>query len=880
MNNQAEVLSDQGKYEQAEEMHRQTLGLKGTVLGKEHPSTLTSMDNLAWVSGASQEDERRVIRTARPASDEHTAKSNNVSSERRDISIGPNPAIGERGVPSAASLWFPLGPQEFRLLHRNGKGELQLQLKTHKIEYPPRYQALSYACGTKPKDRPVLCSNWDGTFHASLHITQTLYDALNELAIEEIPIWVDAICIDQTNPEEKSKQVALMHRIYRRADRVAIWLDRHWGNNTDLAWDILDWISMPPTMSSVEKRLERLPALKRRLEPPWHSLQVEQLQKLASVVSKSERIRISPTEFQQMGIPHFYDPLWNALGVVFSPPWLFRLWTFQELMLGKDCFVAFGNREQPWRTYFDVGMQLSLCGLLDHCIAHLPSDRKERALTAFTRLEPFLNPRQKVIPFWRYLDEARQREVTETVDRIYAVLSLANETLRSKITVNYSEGWKANYWDLFLEVSKAVMKTSTSQAVLAGANSKTKAKELPSWCPDFTVPCEVIPFGANARAGMRYGRSIPPHYDKKVINIGGAKVDKVDHIVPFSWSWPQRDISDIYGPDGLAAQTLRWLDTCWSSTREAYIQNEAGAHRAFVLTILGEIPQSHSSQRKSRPPSASHLKSPSTLAMEFANIARLDFGKYWEFVAAHQNITEEDYELFLAHAARALGSGDDAMAARCVERAVFLIKYRTRPDGLDCRRYLEYLTVEGSALRNSFLDEFEVRERATRKAYADSRQADQLTADLKAAHPFPESSSGGFLDAPDAFSDDAWFKEKDDTLIDIRKRLENLQSCAGPEDTDDSSEAWHRFQIIFQKLDDIWRNRVFFTTKKGRIGFASDRIRPGDHVCVFFGESHMYVLRDEPTGLYKFVSDAYVDGYITGHGCENLLNNKVTFKLN
>jgi hypothetical protein len=724
MNNLAEGLSDQGKYEQAKEMHRQASGLKGTVPGKEHPLTLTSMDNLSLVSATSQEDERHVIRTARPALDECTAESINVSSERRGVSIGPNPAIGERGVPSAASLWFPLRPQEFRLLHRNGKGELQLQLKTHKIEFPPRYQALSYACGTEPKDRRVLCSNWDGTSHASLYITQTLYDALNELAVEEIPIWVDAICINQTNPEEKSEQVALMHRIYRRADQVAIWLDRRRGDNTGLALDILSWISMPPTMSSAEKRLELLPALKRHLERPGNSLQIEQLQKLASVVSKSQHIRISQMEFQRMGIPYFHEPLWKALGDVFSPPWLFRLWTFQELMLGTDCFVAFGNSKLPWRTYFDVGMQLSLCGLLDHCITHLPSDRKAHALTAFTRLEPFLNSSQKVIPFWRCLDEARQREVTETVDRIYAVLSLANEKLRSQITINYSGDWKANYWDLFLEVGKAVMETSTSQALLAGANSKTKAKQLPSWCPDFTVPCEVVPFGVNGRAGMRYGRSIPPHYDKKVINIGGAKIDIVDRMVRFSWSWPRQDISDIYGPDGLAAQTLRWLNTCWSSTREAYAHDEAGAHRAFVLTILGEIP-----------------------------------------------------------------------------------------------------------------------------------------------------------DAPDAFSDDVWFKEKNDTLVDVRKRLENLKICTGPEDTDDSSEAWHRFLIIFQKLDDIWRNRVFFSTKKGRIGFASDRISPGDHVCVFFGESHLYVLRDRSAGFYKFVSDAYVDGYITGHGCDNLLDNMV-FKLN
>lgn len=45
MNNLALVLS---KYEQGEEMHRQTLGLE-TVLSKYHLSTLTSMDNPGYV---------------------------------------------------------------------------------------------------------------------------------------------------------------------------------------------------------------------------------------------------------------------------------------------------------------------------------------------------------------------------------------------------------------------------------------------------------------------------------------------------------------------------------------------------------------------------------------------------------------------------------------------------------------------------------------------------------------------------------------------------------------------------------------------------------------------------------------------------------------
>ena len=46
MDNLGVVLWRQGRYDEAEEMHRRVLELKEKVLGKEHPSTLTSMDNL------------------------------------------------------------------------------------------------------------------------------------------------------------------------------------------------------------------------------------------------------------------------------------------------------------------------------------------------------------------------------------------------------------------------------------------------------------------------------------------------------------------------------------------------------------------------------------------------------------------------------------------------------------------------------------------------------------------------------------------------------------------------------------------------------------------------------------------------------------------
>jgi len=49
MSNLAVVLDSRGKYDEAEMMHRQALELKERVLGKEHPSTLTSVYCLAYL---------------------------------------------------------------------------------------------------------------------------------------------------------------------------------------------------------------------------------------------------------------------------------------------------------------------------------------------------------------------------------------------------------------------------------------------------------------------------------------------------------------------------------------------------------------------------------------------------------------------------------------------------------------------------------------------------------------------------------------------------------------------------------------------------------------------------------------------------------------
>ena len=49
INNLALVLRSQGRYEEAERIHRRALALRERVLGKEHPDTLTSINNLATI---------------------------------------------------------------------------------------------------------------------------------------------------------------------------------------------------------------------------------------------------------------------------------------------------------------------------------------------------------------------------------------------------------------------------------------------------------------------------------------------------------------------------------------------------------------------------------------------------------------------------------------------------------------------------------------------------------------------------------------------------------------------------------------------------------------------------------------------------------------
>ena len=82
------------------------------------------------------------------------------------------------------------------------------------------YEALSYAWG-----QPVFPELLH-THKGILKITENLALALHSLRFKDRVryLWVDAVCINQNDSMEKSRQVAMMSIIYKSARRVICWL--------------------------------------------------------------------------------------------------------------------------------------------------------------------------------------------------------------------------------------------------------------------------------------------------------------------------------------------------------------------------------------------------------------------------------------------------------------------------------------------------------------------------------------------------------------------------------------------------------------------------------------------------------------------------------
>lgn len=105
------------------------------------------------------------------------------------------------------------------------------------------YDAVSYVWGEPVFTRPLYCDNPN----SHLMITERLYNILHHLRAKQrqqqhLRLWIDAICIDQGNPVERSRQVQFMTHIYRQASRTHVFLGGGGGHWLQSEWFTRRWV--------------------------------------------------------------------------------------------------------------------------------------------------------------------------------------------------------------------------------------------------------------------------------------------------------------------------------------------------------------------------------------------------------------------------------------------------------------------------------------------------------------------------------------------------------------------------------------------------------------------------------------------------------------
>jgi Heterokaryon incompatibility protein (HET) len=104
------------------------------------------------------------------------------------------------------------------------------------------YEALSYVWGDEEGQDPIFVN--DSLFK----VTRNLHAALSLLRLcdRERVLWIDAICINQMDYEERGHQVSLMRQIYESASQVLVWFGEAGMHGSDGMKELASLLNAKP----------------------------------------------------------------------------------------------------------------------------------------------------------------------------------------------------------------------------------------------------------------------------------------------------------------------------------------------------------------------------------------------------------------------------------------------------------------------------------------------------------------------------------------------------------------------------------------------------------------------------------------------------------
>ena len=348
----------------------------------------------------------------------------------------------------------------------------------------PIYEALSYTWGDSFEKREIFLNGH------KFQVTLNLDTALRYLRLcDEIRwLWVDAVCINQNDPDEKQMQIGKMVNIYREASQILVWLG-HSDKDIRKAMYFLEEVN-----DYVEKttRKERI------------------VQKVSKILRKSG-----------------YK---SGLRKLFNKPWWSRVWVVQEVVVAKEPpLVGCGH---VWIDFSAV--QTAMIGLAfnSNIATHL-----SLAGNAVNHLALAVNSfkddsKRETRSLDRLLIATSDRGASEARNKIFALSGIVADDRWAAAMPDYNEPCEM----VFQKTMVYLLKEATnSNFLIHSLNQKTMG--VPSWCVDFSHPdwaqySNRLPWPNGTVMEMASGlpKSNINHYVKEgMLEIQGSTIGCIKH---------------------------------------------------------------------------------------------------------------------------------------------------------------------------------------------------------------------------------------------------------------------------------------------------------------------------------------------------------------
>lgn len=377
---------------------------------------------------------------------------------------------------------------------------------------PVWYTAFSYVWGDPALVGKLTCNG------KPFAITENLRLALRRLRRNDVSIllWVDQICINQDDLQEKSQQVVLMGTIYQRAWSTLVWL----GEEADNSSGAID------TLLATKEAL--------RYYPHGRSLEVG--------------------DFERLLLPAYDSPRWLELGKLMSRPWFQRTWIIQEAVLSHQIIIMCGARYISWTDLclfalcvIDSDLEQYLYSPGDSCGKDGFSESGCIRTINISAIKDYVKAVLRRT-FLLGLVESRSAQCTDPRDKVFAIMGLTS-------TLVYPD-YSKDFIDIYAETAMEIETTPELANLLCCVDHPQPTPGQPSWVPDWSTPRQTGSLGFDSRNQKIYEASKEDMVQSRIeitgngaaLAITGFIVDTITRVGMVS---TEPDLKDVWIPETL-----------------------------------------------------------------------------------------------------------------------------------------------------------------------------------------------------------------------------------------------------------------------------------------------------------------------------------------